>query len=225
MNTPVHFKQQLADELNARATALVPQSGLRARTRVPRGRFTLALGAVAAAVAVAVAVPLLGGTHHGAQDGQTATGTSAAPSLQVKGGLDIVTADYAVKSVPDGTIAVKVMNPKGIPGLQAALRKAGIPATVMTFSASCHTKVQYDGSVDSMQVFPREAGGSGLDGRYSLIKPSAVPAGDHLLFVPTVGSQGQIGTLQMSVVREVPSCVPEADNGIGAGYVAPGTNP
>ncbi|MCX5384507.1 hypothetical protein [Streptomyces sp. NBC_00083] len=221
MNAPVHFKQQLAQELTVRANALAPQSGLRVRGRVPRRRLTLSLGAVAAAVAVAVAVPLLGGVQ-----GEQAEGTSAAPSLQTKAGnLDIVTADYAVKSVPDGTVAVKVMSRRGIPGLQDALRQAGIPASVMTFSASCHTKVLYDGGVDSMKVFPQGTAGSGIDGHYSLIKPNAVPAGDHLLFVPTTGAQGQIGTLQMSVVRQVPSCVPESDNGIGAGYVPPGTNP
>ncbi|WP_328306704.1 hypothetical protein OG432_01005 [Streptomyces sp. NBC_00442] len=222
MNVPVHFKQQLANELDVRAAALAPRTGLRARTRIPRRRLGFTLGAVAAAVAVAVGVPLVGGTH----GKQTATGTAAAPSGQsTGGGLDIVTADYAVKSVPDGTLAVRVMSPKGVPGLQAALAQAGIPATVTTFSASCRTKVVYDGDVDSMKVFPPGSGENGIDGRYSLIRPSAVPAGDHLLFVATTAAQGQIGTLQMSVVRKVPGCVPETDNGIGEGYVPPGTNP
>ncbi|KOU35033.1 hypothetical protein [Streptomyces sp. WM6378] len=223
MNAPLHFKQQLADELNARAATLADLPGHRARIRVPRRRVTFTLGAVAAAVAVAVAVPLAGGTH----DKQTAAGPSAAPTPHraESGGIDIVNADYAMKSIPDGTIAVKVMSPKGIPGLQDALRQAGIPAAVMGFSASCNATVHYDNSVDPLKVFPQVGADSGISGHYSLIRPSAVPHGEHLLFVATTGPHGQVGTLQMSVVREVPNCVPESDNGIGEGYVAPGTNP
>ncbi|MFE2144707.1 hypothetical protein ACFXA3_23720 [Streptomyces sp. NPDC059456] len=223
MNAPLHFKQQLADELNARATALDTATGHRTRSRAPRRRLTFALGAVAAAVAVAVAVPVAGGTT----DERPAAGPSAvpAPHRTGSGTIDIVTADYVVKSLPGDTIAVEVMSPKGIPGLQAALQQAGIPAAVMTFSASCHAKVLYDDAVDSMKVFPQDDAGSAVNGHFSLIRPSAVPKGDHLLFVATTGGDGQIGTLQMSVVREVPGCVPESDNGIGAGYVAPGTNP
>ncbi|MFE7414105.1 hypothetical protein [Streptomyces laurentii] len=223
---PAHFKRQLAGELTARAAtlaALDPQSargtttGRRAPVLVRRPRLTLALGAAAAAVAVAVAVPLAGGTP-GEQ-------TPAGPPGGQK--IDIVTADYVVKSVPDGMIAVKVMSAKGVAGLQATLRKAGVPAVVTTFSASCTAKVPYDVGFDSSEVFPEpgEDGGRGIDGRYSLIRPSAVPEGDHLLFVPTLTGDGGIGTLSMSVVTEVPGCVPESDNGIGAGYVAPGTNP
>ncbi|MFD7335351.1 hypothetical protein ACFV98_05020 [Streptomyces violascens] len=226
MNAPLHFKQQLADELNVRAATLAAPSGPsghRAWSRAPRRRMTFTLGAVAAAVAVGVAVPLVGGTH----DKQTVAGPSVAPTPHrtTSGGIDIVNADYVVKSIPDGTIAVKVMSPKGIPGLQDALRQAGIPAAVTGFSASCNTTVHYDNSVDPLKVFPRAGADSGISGHYSLIRPSAVPKGEHLLFVATTGPHGQVGTLQMSVVREVPSCVPESDNGIGEGYVAPGTNP
>lgn len=219
---PAHFKQQLAGELAARAAALsaldaAAPTGRRAPALVRRPRLTLAIGAAAAAAAVAVAVPLAGGTS-GEQ-------TPAGPSGGQK--IDIVTADYVVKSVPDGMIAVKVMSAKGVAGLQATLRKAGVPAVVTTFSASCTTKVPYDVGFDSSKVFPEpgEDGGRGIDGRFSLIRPSAVPEGDHLLFVPTLTGDGGIGTLSMSVVTEIPECVPESDNGIGAGYVAPGTNP
>lgn len=223
MNAPLHFKQQLADELNARATTLSDTTGHRTRARAPRRRLVFTLGAVAAAVAVAVAVPLVGGTHDERAAGRSSS--AATPQRSAGTGIDIVTADYVVKSVPGGTIAVEVMNPRGIPGLQAALRQAGIPAAVMTFSASCHVTVLTDNGVDPLEVFPRSGVGSGIDGHYSLIRPSAVPKGEHLLFVATTGPQGRIGTLQMSVVRQVPRCVPESQNGIGAGYVAPGTNP
>ncbi|MFI0978350.1 hypothetical protein ACH4SP_15300 [Streptomyces sp. NPDC021093] len=213
MNTPLHFKQQLADELHARANTLNASTGHRTRARAARPRLTFALGAVAAAAVVAVAVPVaLSGPS--AEPAPHRTGSSSG------GSIDIVTANYTVKSVPDGTIAVKLMNRKGIPGLQAALREAGVPAVVMDFSASCRTKVDRDNSVDIQKVFP-----DGADGRDTLIRLSAVPKGEHLLFTPTPAPNGAIGGLEMSVVRQVPGCVPQSDNGIGAGYVAPGTNP
>ena len=212
---PLHFKQQLADELHARATALAAPTGHRVRTRAPRRRLTFTLGAVAAAVAVAVAVPLAGGTH----DKQTVAGPSAAPAPHRSGSssIDITTADYVVKSIPGGTIAVEVMSPKGIPGLQAALRQAGIPAAVMGFSASCHATVLTDDSDAAWKAFPQPSPDSGLNGHYSLIKPSAVPKGEYLLFEATTAPNGAVGTLQMSVVRQVPSCVPESQNEIGGG--------
>ena len=223
MNAPLHFKQQLADELNARAITLAAAPGRRARTRAPQRRLTFTLGAVAAAVAVAVAVPLAGGAH----DQHAAAGPSAAPASHGAGSssMDIVTADYVVKSVPGGTIAVEVMDTKGIAGLQAALRQAGIPAAVMGFSASCHATVLTDDSDAAWKAFPQPSRDSGLNGHYTLIRPSAVPKGEHLLFEATIAPNGQVGTLQMSVVRQVPSCVPESQNEIGEGYVAPGTNP
>ncbi|MEU7022120.1 hypothetical protein ABZ990_15850 [Streptomyces sp. NPDC046203] len=187
----------------------------RSPRRSPRRRPVLVLGAVAAAAAAAVTLSLTG----------SPSGTPG-PHGGGSGNIDIATADYVVKSLPDGTVAVEVMNPRGIPGLQSALREAGIPAAVMTYSPSCRAKVRYDAGFDSSKVFPetRETG-TGIDGHYSLIRPSAVPEGDHLLFVATTGPHGQVGSLSMSVVREVPACVPETDSGIGAGYVAPGTNP
>ncbi|QMU67067.1 hypothetical protein [Streptacidiphilus sp. P02-A3a] len=222
MNAPLHFKQQLADELQARATTLADPTGYRVRARAPRRRLTFALGAVAAAVAVAVAVPLAGGPHAK----QPVAGPSAAPHAKSSSSsIDIVTTDYVLKSTSDGTIAVEVMNAKGIPGLRAALRQAGIPAVVMGFSASCHATVLTDDSEAAWKALPQPAPDSGLNGHYTLIRPSAVPRGEHLLFVPTTAPDGSVGTLQMSVVRQVPSCVPESMNEIGEGYVAPGTNP
>ena len=218
MNAPLHFKQQLADELHVRATTLAAPTGHRARALAPRRRLTFTLGAVAAAVAVAVAVPLAGGTH----GRQAAAGPSAAPAGHGTGSssIDIVTTDYSVQSAPDGTIAVKLMNTKGIPGLQAALRQAGVPAAVMTFSPSCHATVATDESVDPQKVFPQSA-----NGRITLIRLSAVPKGEHLLLEPTTAPNGLVGALQLSVVRTVPSCVPESQNEIGEGYVAPGSTP
>ncbi|MBC3843364.1 hypothetical protein GXW82_33570 [Streptacidiphilus sp. 4-A2] len=217
MNAPLHFKQQLADELNARATVLAAPTGHRARIRAPRRRLTFTLGAVAAAVAVAVAVPLAGGTH-----GQAAAGSSTAQASPGTGNtsIDIVTTDYTVKSSPDGILSVELLNVRGIPALQAALRQAGIPAAVMEFSASCHAKVDTDVNIDPEKVFPQPS-----NGRYALVRLSAVPKGEHLLFMEMMTPVGGLAPSQMSVVRQVPKCVPESDNEIGYGYVAPGTNP
>jgi hypothetical protein len=223
---PLHFKQQLADELHARATTLTELTGHHARARAPRRWQPLTLGAVAAALAVAVAVPLAATTHN-ARPAADPSAAPTAPTTHRTGSdsLDIVTADYVVKSIPDGTIAVEVMNSKGIPGLQAALRQAGIPAAVMGFSASCHTTVLTDDSNAAWEALPQPSPTSGLNGHFALIKPSAVPKGEHLLFEATVAPNGQVGTLQISVVRQVPSCVPQSQDEIGEGYVAPGTNP
>lgn len=182
----------------------------RPRTRTPRGRLGLALGAVAAAVAVAVALPLAGGSH-GTQAAAVSSNASASQGTAATG-LDISEAGYTVQAAPGGTVSVKLMNVKGIPGLQAALRKAGIPAAVMKFSASCHTKVQYDNKVDIQKVFPQST-----DGRETLIRLSAVPKGEHLLFVATTAADGKVAQLSSSVVRQIPGCVPQSDNGVGVG--------
>ncbi|MCX5203180.1 hypothetical protein OG897_17210 [Streptomyces sp. NBC_00237] len=213
MNTPVHFKQQLADELHARASALPTPRGHRTRVQLPRPRLTFALGAVTAAAAVAVAVPV-------ALSGPSPSDAPAPHRAATSSSIDIVTATYTVKSVPNGTIAVRLMDAKGIPGLQDALRQAGVPAAVMAYSPSCTTTVDRDNTVDSQKVFPESA-----DGRDTLIRLSAVPKGEHLLVTPTPTPNGGIGGLALSVVRHIPDCVPASDNGIGAGYVTPGTNP
>ncbi len=207
---------------NPRATTPADPTDRHSRPRSPRRRLAFTLGAVAAAVAAAVAVPLAGGAHgkQAAAAPSDATAAQRTASSSASSSIDIVTTDYTVQSVPNGTIAVQLMNTKGIPGLQTALRQAGIPAAVMGFSASCHATVDTDGSIDPQKVSPPSA-----NGRITLIRLSAVPKGEHLLFEPMTAANGKVGTLQLSVVRQVPSCVPESQNGIGEGYVAPGTNP
>ena len=219
MNAPLHFKQQLVDELNAHATSLSAPAGHRALVRLgaPRRRMAFTVGAVAAAAAVAVAVPLVSGSHSTQQaapvphsTASTGPVTSAAPTPQSTAGtsgLNIVNADFAVQSKPGGTVAVQLFSPKGVPGLQAALEKAGIPAVVMTPSAKCHATIQEDRSGRStvMKVLPPSGVRSGPGGIYHLIKPSAIPAGDHLLFVARFG--GPIQGLGVTLVRQVPSCV------------------
>ena len=221
MNTPVHFKQQLVDELNAHATLLPDPAGHRVpvRLRAPRRRTAFAMGAVAAAAAVVVAVPLASGAHRTpqaapAQHSTAVAGPAAAgpgapgpQSVPGAGGLNIVNADYAVQSKPGGLVAVQLFSPKGVPGLRAALRRAGIPAVVMTPSASCHATIQYDDRRHSggPEVLPPGLR-SGPDGLYQLIRPSAIPAGDILLFTASFGGPSQ--ELGVTLVRQVPSCVP-----------------
>jgi hypothetical protein len=218
VTTPVHFKQQLADELAAHATSLSAPAGHRALVRLPRPRAALALGAVAAAAAVAVALPLTSGSHTAQQaapapHATVSTGSatsSAAPSPSAPGtGRDIVNADYAVKFAPGGAVYVELFSPRGVPGLQADLRKAGIPAAVMTPSASCHAKIPTDhsGRSNVVKVAPpsraHRAPDGGLD---QLIQPSAIPKGDQLLFVAHFAPD-EVQGLAFMLVHEVPSCV------------------
>ncbi|TJZ99850.1 RNA polymerase sigma factor [Actinacidiphila oryziradicis] len=221
VNAPLHFKQQLADELNAHATSLSAPAGHRAllRLRAPRRRMTLTIGAVATAAAVAVALPLASGSHSTQQAAQaphgtvnTGPGTSATPtptSGSLSTGLNIVNADYAVQSKPGGMVAIQLFNPKGVPGLQAALDKAGIPAAVLTPTASCHATIHNDGSArgDLKKVMPPSDTRREPDGIYHLINPSAIPAGDYLLFVARF-EPGQVQGLGFTLVRQVPACVP-----------------
>lgn len=219
MNAPLHFKQQLADELNARATSLSAPAGGRAllRLRAPRRRMAFTVGAVAAAAAVAVALPLASGSHSTQQAAptppgavNTGPGTSATPtSGSLSTGLNIVNADFAVQSKPGGMVAIQLFNPKGVPGLQAALDKAGIPAAVLTPTASCHATIHNDGSArgDLKKVMPPSDTRREPDGIYHLINPSAIPAGDYLLFVARF-EPGQVQGLGFTLVRQVPACVP-----------------
>ncbi|MBM9506597.1 hypothetical protein [Actinacidiphila acididurans] len=201
MNAPVHFKQQLADELNARAASLSAPAGNRAplRLRAPRRRMALTIGAVAAAAAVAVALPLASGTHSTRQTAPTPPGAVST------GGLDIVNADYAVQSKPGGMVAIRLFDPKGVPGLQAALDKAGIPAVVLTPTASCHATVQRDlgdrGNVRKVVLHSK----TGRDP--ALINPAAIPSGDTLLFTAYFNA-GRPGPIGYALVRQAPACVP-----------------
>lgn len=205
MNTPRHFKQQLADELNARAAILSAPApaGPRALLRLaPRRPMRLAMGVIAAAATVAVAWPLASGASgsHGSQQ--------AAPKSQGTGGagLDIVNADYAVKSQQGGKILIDLFSPRGLPGLQAVLRKAGIPAAVLTPSASCPTHIH--GNRDNGKLREVMPSSHKLpDGSVvSVIDPSAIPKGDTMLFIAIL-DRGRMQGLGIALVRHVPSCI------------------
>ncbi|MCX4724256.1 hypothetical protein OG372_23140 [Streptomyces sp. NBC_01020] len=210
MNAPVHFKQQLADELNVRATALSAPAGHRTplRFRAPRRGLALTVGLAAAAAAVAVAVPMVSGSNGAQQAAPASRSTENTPSTHSvpNTGLNIVNADYAVRSKPGGMVSVQLFNVKGIPGLQAALDKAGIPAKVLAPSASCHT-TGHPGSTPHgslLKVMPQS--GFHSNGVHD-IKPSAIQPGDHLLFIAATESNPP-GVLATRLVHQVPSCIP-----------------
>ncbi|WP_405779635.1 hypothetical protein [Streptomyces sp. NBC_00859] len=214
LNAPTHFKEQLADELNARAAALSAPAGHRSLLRMPRHRVALTVGLAAAAATVAVALPLTSGTPGAQQTASAPHSTaapgskeSAAPTSQGASGLHIVNADYAVQSKAGGLVSVQLFSAKGVPGLQAALDKAGIPAKVMVRSASCpatgRTGTSPQGSL--LKVAPQS--GFHSNGARDF-KPSAIVPGDHLLFTAESKSGGPVTMLSIRLVRQLPSCLP-----------------
>ncbi|MET9529945.1 hypothetical protein ABZY02_05155 [Streptomyces sp. NPDC006649] len=216
MNAPVHFKQQLAAELNARATSLSAPTGHRTLLRLPapRRRVALTVGLAAAAAAVAVAVPQMSGSQDAHQTASaphstTGTGASAAPDSQgtaAAGGLHIVNADYAVQAKAGGLVSVQLFNLKGAPGLQAALDKAGIPAKVLVPSASCSTTGHPDTSPHGSLLKVAPQSGFHSNGTRDF-KPGAIVPGDHLLFIPDSKS-GPVSGLAVKLVHQLPSCIP-----------------
>jgi len=200
VNTPLHFKQQLADELAAHAASLPAPDGKHApvRLRAPR-RVALTVG-VAAAAAVAVTVPLASGSHGTRQ----AAGT---PSATASTGIDIVNADYAVRSESGGTVSVELFRPQGVRSLQIALRKAGIPAAVLIPSDTCRTTVRVDrsGRGDINKVVSAGRALRASDGASQLITPSAIPKGDTLLLVARFGHKPK--AMAAMLVSQVPHCV------------------
>jgi hypothetical protein len=160
----------------------------------------LAMGAVAAVATVAVAWPLASGatgSHRPQQAAPTSHGTGGA-------GLNIVNADYVVKSQPGGKILIELHNPKGALGLQADLRRAGIPATVLMPPSSCPTTLHGNRDNGHLQdLFRAYKGPHGHE--WYIVDPSAIPRGDTLLIVP-LDSHPTNG-MSLSLERHVPSCV------------------
>ncbi|MFE2374911.1 hypothetical protein [Streptomyces sp. NPDC059398] len=211
MNAPAHFKQQLADELNAHATSLAAPTGHRTLLRPSASRrwVPATVGLAAAAAAVAVAVPLMSGSHSAQvaeplRHSTASTGPSAA-TTPPGSGLHIVNADYAVRSKPGGMVSVQLFSAKGVPGLQAALDKAGIPAKVLVPSASCRATGPTDRPSGSLLKVAPQSGFHSNGVRD--FKPSAIEPGDHLLFIADTGS-GPVKGLAIRLVGRAPGCVP-----------------
>jgi hypothetical protein len=207
---PTHFKQRLADELTAHAATLDAPTGHRTLLRLRP--VALTVGVAAAAAAVAVALPLTSASHGARQAGSASRTTAAsaptanAPATAGTGDLDIVNADYTVRSAPGGLVSVRLFDTKGAPGLQAALDKAGVPAKVLVPSATCHstgrTHRRPRGSL--LKVAPLS--GFHRNGVRD-VRPGAIVPGDHLLLVANT-DKGPVTSLAITLVRDLPRCVP-----------------
>jgi hypothetical protein len=210
MTTPVHFQQRLAEELTARAATLPPTAAVPLRPRHTRRIAVTALGLAAAATAV-VLIPHPAAHPAAPQAPQAGAGRSTAPVPSSSAPV-LANAAYTVRSNQDGTVTVEVMNVHGLSGLQAALQKLGIPAVAMAQSASCHEPTPYGlpGLESVMSDDPS-------NGRLSVIRPSAIPKGETLLFAAAKAPNGGIGSLQGMLVRHVPGCYPLDDSVGGVG--------
>ncbi|MFD8480747.1 hypothetical protein [Kitasatospora sp. NPDC059673] len=176
-----NFERRLGEELAALAAEREPAR----RPGVLRRRPVLAALAVgAAAVATALVLPVaLGGEHGG-------------------------TAAYAVTREPDGTIALQLRDPAGLPGMVATLQRYGVRAAWLEEASSADdcpllypvgARAQYD------RVLPGDGPGT------VRIDPRLVPAGSTVLLTAghiPVGGQQSVSTFGARVVDTVPSCVP-----------------
>uniref|UniRef100_A0AAU2VS09 Uncharacterized protein n=1 Tax=Streptomyces sp. NBC_00008 TaxID=2903610 RepID=A0AAU2VS09_9ACTN len=223
MNAPLHFKEELARELADHAATLpspaVRRAPVRHHSPLRRVAFTAGLAAVGAAVVAAL--PLLSGPHDTTQaapasqapataNQKSGSGTaSPTPHTGEGARLDITNADYAVKSGPGGTVSVQLFRRKGAPGLQATLRKAGVPAAVMTPSASCHATFHSDhANLKALdKVLPNDEVKRNSRGIYHVIHPAAIPEGDHLVFIVT-SSGPDLQMVEATLSRQVPTCLP-----------------
>ncbi|MFG2693908.1 hypothetical protein [Kitasatospora sp. NPDC048407] len=175
-----NFERRLGEELAVLAAEREPAR----RPGLLRRRPVLAALAVgAAAVATALVLPVaLGGEHGG-------------------------TAAYAVTREPDGTIALQLRDPAGLPDMVATLQRYGVPAAGIeeartpeecTLPEPAGTRAQPD------LVQPGD--GPGM----VRIDPKLVPPGSTVLL--TAGRAefpgGAFTTFRAVVVESVPDCVP-----------------
>ncbi|MFF3173947.1 hypothetical protein ACFVQ0_15100 [Streptomyces sp. NPDC057900] len=217
MNAPLHFKEELARELADHAATLPAATGRRVPVRhhAPLRRVAFTAGLAAVGAAVVVALPLLSGPHDATQatPAPPASATKGSPTPRTGEGarLDITNADYAVKSGPGGTVSVQLFRRKGAPGLQATLRKAGVPAAVMTPSASCHATFHSDhANLKALdKVLPNDKVKRNSRGIYHVINPAAIPEGDHLVFIVT-SSGPDLQMVEATLSRQLPTCLPAA---------------
>ncbi|NEA54387.1 hypothetical protein G3I60_09525 [Streptomyces sp. SID13666] len=209
MTTPVHFQQQLAEELTARAAALPPVAAVPVRPRHTRRIAVTALGLAAAATAVML-IPHSAGTTDTPQAG---TGQS---TTQVPGGAPVLSnAAYTVVPRKDGTVSIQVTGAE-VSGLQAALRSLGVPAVVLRASESCHAKVRTDNA--NLETVSSQ---DPKNGRVMVIRPSAIPHGDSLVLVQPslkgVLHPDKMYSMEVMLSPGEPSCFPASQSSIGVG--------
>ncbi|MFI9325216.1 hypothetical protein ACIGXI_36330 [Kitasatospora aureofaciens] len=214
MTTPLHFQQRLGAELAARAENLpAADTTVRVRPRHTRRLVATGLG-LAAAVTAVVLIPRTDTTPAAPvpQAGPTASRTAGGAPTEVQ----LSTASYTVTPNKDGTVSFQLMGAEWS-GLQNALRSVGVPALVMTPSASCHTPVATDSSrLDAvMSLDP-------ANGRIAILHPAAIPPGESLLLLNTAPKGGlhpsTVGSLDISLTKETPGCFPLSQtNVVGVG--------
>ncbi|MEY9843042.1 hypothetical protein [Streptacidiphilus sp. MAP5-3] len=209
VDTPVNFQQRLGDELTARAAARPVLSLTPVRQRHTRRIAVTSLG-LAAAVTAAVL-----GTH---AVGSPATPQAApAPSSAGNSNSTPVFSDvgYTVTVRPGHIVALEIIGTK-LAGLQAALHRTGLPAVVLSPSATCPTKVTPVDSSHLGQVMSLDP----KNGRVALLDPGAVPHGDTLLVVdeaPPGALHKSVGSLAVMLTNPAPTCFPSSQVDIGGG--------
>ena len=215
MTTPLHFRQQLGAELAARAADLpAADTTVQVRPRHTRRLAATGLG-LAAAVTAVVLVP-----HTGTTGPAAAPPAGPAASPAAGGGsaaVQLTTASFSVTPNGDGTVSFQLIGADWS-GLQSALRSVGVPALVMTPSASCHTPVATDSSSRLESVMSLDP----ANGRIAILRPAAIPHGESLLLLNTAPKGAlhptTVGNLEISLTKETPSCFPLSQtNDIGEG--------
>jgi len=196
MTVPVHFRQQLAEELTARAAALPSTAAAPARRPLRTRRITVTALGLAAAVTGVVLIPRAAET--------------TAPQAPV-----LSNASYTVTPREDGTVTVLVTGAK-VSGLQTALRSLGVPAVVLRASESCSTRVRTDNA--NLETVLSE---DPKNGRLMVIRPSAIPRGDSLVLVQPalkgVLHPDRMHSMEVMLTPGEPHCFPASQSGIGVG--------
>ncbi|NHI12022.1 hypothetical protein STPH2_7392 [Streptomyces sp. KO7888] len=191
MNTPTAFKDRLASELSAMATATAPASVAAApvrRLRVP----LMAAGVATAAAAAAVILP-------------SVSGSGASPA-------------YAVTEEDDGSVIVDLNRPEGLPGLQKQLKELGIRAVAQQGDKDCaagypggwalaKAVLTYPSDPGKVRIYPDRlpVHDAAADGNKKRIDDVQRPD-PTLLLVADFEKDGTVRTLTDWVVNEVPSC-------------------
>ncbi|MBP5942487.1 hypothetical protein [Streptomyces acidiscabies] len=210
MTAPVHFQQQLAEELTARAAALQPTAAVPLRPRHTRRIAVTALG-LAAAVTAVVLIPRAADTTATpqAEKGRSVTRVpdGSAPVLS--------NASYTVAPRKDGTVTVLVTGAE-VSGLQAALRSLGVPAVVLRASESCSARVRTDNA--NLETVSSQ---DPKNGRLMVIRPSAIPRGDSLVLVqPALKGAlhpDKMYSMEVMLAPGEPSCFPASQSSVGVG--------
>ncbi|OKJ10385.1 hypothetical protein [Kitasatospora sp. CB01950] len=178
-----HFEQRLGEELTALAAERGAATASAARPSGRRRPLLAAVAVGAAAVVTALVLPAVLSSEHG--------GSAA----------------YAVTQEPDGTIALKLFDPAGLPGMVATLQRYGVKAAGMEEARSaeeCPLPYPVGTGVQPSRVVPG-------DGPSTVrIDPKLVPAGSTVLLTSghtAIGGQA-VSSFGVRAVDTVPSCVP-----------------